>query len=118
MVTKTFLKPTYLLTYLCDSSARSDSSDSSDSSDRSDSSNSNDSSDSSDLWQLGVLLAYQLPILVISHPPARHHLACTLDSVICGQQLILNKHGVSLDDFWHERTENCEKRRRTNIHIL
>ena len=38
MVTKIYLKPTYLPTYLCDSSDSSDKSDSSDSSDRSNSS--------------------------------------------------------------------------------
>ena len=44
MLTKTYLKPTYLPTYLCDSSYSSDSSDCSDSSDSSDSSDDSDSS--------------------------------------------------------------------------
>ena len=48
MVTKTYLKPTYLITYLCDRSASSASSDSSDVSDIIDSSQSSERSDTSD----------------------------------------------------------------------
>ena len=48
MVTKTYLKPTHLLTYVCERSASSESSDSSDVSDSSDSSQSSERNDTSD----------------------------------------------------------------------
>ena len=59
-VTKTYLKLTYLLTYLCDRSASSDSSDSSDVSDSSDSSQSSERSDTSDTNDQKVLFHQQL----------------------------------------------------------